>query len=232
MYQQLEGGHQSTRKSKETSLHWEISKMVCLYGRGTSGKSQRVAEKCDIRTQVRKPENRPMSQVNYQATYKSLLVYILEMVLWIWPCPDKKQQTKGNAILEENAVGGTHMIFSFCFSFQMSYIFVIMLLVWLRWDWVKELKIEDRTAADPASLFSPCQPTVLPFPLNQQERIALKTTQRGAFLFYSRESATWRLLQAFAALGYRCTPPRPRPGPWEKAFPSNPLRVTIVGFWL
>lgn len=48
-----------------------------------------AAQKCDIRTQVRKSENkflfffffkaRPMSQVNYQAAYKIFIIYMLEM---------------------------------------------------------------------------------------------------------------------------------------------------------
>lgn len=32
-----------------------------------------------------------MSQVNYQATYKYLIVYILEMILWIRPCPGTRK---------------------------------------------------------------------------------------------------------------------------------------------
>lgn len=38
-----------------------------------------------------------MSQVNYQATYKYFIVYMLEIVPWIRAGPDVKQQIKGMA---------------------------------------------------------------------------------------------------------------------------------------
>lgn len=71
-------------------------------------RASRVAEKYDIKTQVSKSEKkllfflnaRPMSQVNYQATYPQILSSLhkrmLEMVLWIWALPRHETADKRN----------------------------------------------------------------------------------------------------------------------------------------
>lgn len=168
-----------------------------------------------------------MSQVNYQATYKYLIVYILEMILWIRPCPGTRKCHPWR-----------ECSWRYAHNFLLLFQFSDVLYFCNNALGLAEVRLGKRNGHVPwtedsrpsFSLFT-LSANSFTFPTEPARKNSSENHTKRCFPFlWQRVPRGW-LLQPLLpwATDARCQGPGLAR---EKASPSDPLRVTIVGFWL